>query len=449
MTSQQGIIQQNQVDELKETVRNVLQQAKKLGATQAAASSSFGMGLSVTVRMRNVETLEYHRDQGLGVTVFFGQRKGSASTSDLTPGAISETVKKACSLARYTAEDDCAGLADADRMARDIPDLDLWYPWSLEPAAAIELATQCEAAALDTESRISNSEGATVGTQQSLRVYGNSHGFLEGCRETQHSLSCAVIAAEDGQMERDYEYSVARRAGDLTEGQQIGREAAERAVRRLGSVKLDTRSTPVLYPARLARGLIGHLIGAISGGSLYRKATFLLDSLDTRVFSDCVRIEELPHLPGALGSSSYDSEGVATADRMLVEDGVLKGFVLGSYYARKLGAVTTGNAGGVHNLVVSDTGHSPEGLLKMLDTGFLVTELMGSGVNIVTGDYSMGAAGFWVEQGTVQFPVSEVTIAGNLKDMYRNIVAVGTDTDCRGRVRTGSILVEGMTLAGN
>ncbi len=437
------------LDELKQTVRSVLDQARRLGASQAAASSSFDSGLSVTVRMRDVETLEYHRDQGLGVTVFFGQRKGSASSTDFSAAAVSETVQKACSLARYAAEDECAGLADAERMAVEIPDLDLWHPWSLDPAQAIELATCCEAAALDVDPRITNSEGATVNTQQGMRVYGNSHGFLEGYRETSHSLSCAVVAAENGQMERDYEYSVARAPGDLIDGQAIGREAAERTVRRLGSVKLDTRSTAVLYPARLARALFGHFIGAISGGSLYRKATFLLDSIDTPVFSDLVTIEERPHLPGGLASAPYDNEGVATADRKLVDRGVLKGYVLGSYYARKLGMATTGNAGGIHNLVVSNTGHSPEELLRTLDTGFLATELMGHGLNAVTGDYSMGAAGFWVENGAVQFPVNEVTIAGNLKDMYRNIVAVGTDTDIRGGIRTGSVLVEGMTLAGN
>jgi len=438
-----------QQDRLKHCIEDALARAGAAGATQAEVSASLSAGLSVTVRMRAVETLEYHRDQGLAVTVYFGTRKGSASTSDLGAAAIEETVGKACSLARYAAEDDCAGLADADRMATIVPDLDLYHPWDLEPPQAIELATRCEAAALDEDPSIRNSEGATVSRHEGVRAYGNSHGFLEAYAETQHSLSCTVLAARDGQMERDYEYSVARHAGDLLDGETIGREAAQRAVRRLGSVKLDTRSVPVLYPARLARGLLGHLLGAISGGALYRKATFLLDSVETRVFSDCVTIDELPHLPRGLASAPFDNEGVATADRRLVDAGTLKGYVLGSYYARKLGLESTGNAGGIHTLVVADTGQDPQQLLGMMGTGFLVTELMGHGVNIVTGDYSMGAAGFWVENGEISYPVSEVTVAGHLRDMYRNIVAIGTDVDLRGGIRTGSILVEGMTLAGS
>jgi PmbA protein len=437
------------VDDLKERVASALSMARKLGASHAEASASFGTGLTVAVRMRSVDTLEYHRDQGLGVTVFFGQRKGSASTSDLGPGAIEESVRKACSLARYTAEDPCAGLADADRLAREIPALDLWHPWALDAAAAIELATRCESEALDADPRITNSEGASVSSHDGSRAYGNSHGFLAAYRDTHHSLSCAVVASQGEQMERDFEYTTARDPGDLSSATSVGREAAQRAVARLGAVKPGTRTAPVLYPARIARGLIGHLVGAISGGALYRRSSFLLDSLGTQVLAECVTIDERPHLLKGLASAPYDDEGVATVDRCLVDAGVLQGYVLGSYSARKLGMTTSGNAGGVHNLLVSDTGASFRDLLAAMGTGFLVTELMGSGVNPVTGDYSRGASGFWVEGGQIRHPVSEVTIAGNLRDMFRGIVGIGTDVDLRGGIRTGSILVREMTIAGS
>lgn len=437
------------IETLKERVERVLKLALELGASAVEASASFSSGLSLTVRMREVETLEYHRDQGIGLTVYFGQRKGSASTSDLGPEALEESVRRACGLAKYAAEDDCAGLADADRLARSIPDLDLCHPWSIEPPQAIVLATECEAAALDSDARITNSEGATVGTSSGCSVYGNSNDFLEGYRTSQHSLSCAVVAAENGQMERDYEYTVARDPADLLDPSAIGREAADRTVRRLGSTKLETRASPVLFPARLARGLFGHLLGAIGGAAQYRKATFLLDSLDTQVFADLVSIDELPHLAKGLASAPFDSDGVATCDRRLVESGVLKGYVLGSYYARKLGMKTTGNAGGIHNLVVGDTGQGFAELLAQMDQGFVVSELMGHGVNPTTGDYSRGAAGFWVENGEIQYPVNEITVAGNLRDMYRNIIAIGNDRDYRGGIRTGSVLVDGLTLAGN
>jgi len=403
----------------------------------------------VTVRLREVETLEYHRDQGLGLTVYFGQRKGSASTSDISIAAVEETVRRACGLARYGEEDDCAGLADPARLARNIPDLDLHHPWSLEPHQAIELATECEAAALDHDERIRNSEGATVGTSSGCRVYGNTNDFLAGFRDSSHSLSCAVLAEADGGMERDFEYTVSRNADDLLGPVVVGREAAAKAVKRLGATKLDTRKAPVLFPARLARGFFGHLLGAISGGSLYRKSTFLLDSLDTQVLADFVTIDERPHLPAGLASSPFDDEGVATVDRRLVDAGVIKGYILGSYYARKLGMESTGNAGGIHNLIVSDTGHGFTDLLAEMDRGLLVTELIGHGVNPVTGDYSRGAVGFWVENGEIRFPVAEITMAGNLQDMYRHIVAIGNDVDLRGGIRTGSVLVEEMTIAGS
>jgi PmbA protein len=440
---------QPDIETLSDYVDRALQLTHQHGASAAEASANFRAGLSVTARMRDVETLEYHRDQGLGVTVFFGQRKGNASTSDLSEAAIEETVRRACGLAQFTAGDDCAGLADPQRLAKEIPNLDLYHPWSIEPHQAIDIAIECEAAALDADKRIGNSEGATLSTSSGCSVYGNTNGFLAGYRDSNHSLSCAVIAQDAGQMERDYEYTVSRLAGELAAGALIGRQAAERSLRRLGARKLDTRKVPVLLSPRIARGFFGHLIGAISGGSLYRKTTFLLDSLDTQVLAECVTINERPHLCGGLASAPFDAEGVETQDRCLVDRGVIKGYVLGSYSARKLGLQTTGNAGGIHNLVVGDTGHSFADMLATLDTGLLVNEVMGQGVNPVTGDYSRGAAGYWVEGGEIQYPVSEITIAGNLRDMYGHIVAIGNDTDLRGGIRTGSVLIEELTLAGN
>ncbi len=437
------------IEQLKTQISEMLGRATELGASQAEAAASFGTGLSVTVRLGEVETVEHHRDQGLGITVYFGKRKGSASTSDLRPGAIEETVRKACSLARFAAEDTCAGLADPDRLAREIPDLDLCYPWPLEPEAAIRLAAECEAAAMAVDPRIDNSEGATVSTGQGCRAYGNTHGFLAAYPDSQHSLSCAVLASEGGRMERDFEYTTARDPVDLETAAAVGREAGLRTVRRLGAVKLGTRTVPVLFPARLARGLFGHLLGAISGGSLYRRASFLVDSLGSQVFAAHVNIDERPHLRKGLASAPFDDEGVATADRSLISGGVLQGYLLGSYYARKLGMQSTGNAGGAHNLLVSSTGQSFEALLSQMHTGFLVGELIGHGVNTVTGDYSRGAAGFWVEGGKILYPVNEVTVAGNLRDMYRAIAAVGSDVDRRGAVQTGSVLLESMTVAGN
>ena len=430
------------------TAKILLQQARAAGASQAEASASTGSGLSLTVRKQDVETLEYHRDQGLSVTVYFGQRKGSASTSDLQPGSLQQTVEKACSLARYGAEDEASGLADADLMATEFPDLDLYHPWALDVDQAIQLATECEGAALEVDKRITNSEGATVNTHAGCHAYGNSHGFLAAYPDSQHSLSCAVLAAEGSDMQRDHEYTVARDPGDLVSGVTVGREAAKRTVERLGAVKLDTRVSPVIYPAQLARGLFGHAIGALRGGSLYRRASFLLDCLDEQIFAPHVSIHECPLLPKGLGSTAFDDEGVATADRALVEAGVLKGYVLASYYARKLGMQTTANAGGVHNLLVSDTGVTYADLLQEMGTGFIVTELMGQGVNAVTGDYSRGATGFWVENGELAYPVHEVTIAGNLRDMYQGIIGIATDTDSRGGIRTGSLLLDKVTIAG-
>ncbi len=435
--------------ELEAVIASVLAQAAELGASQAEAAASAGSGLGVTVRMRDVETLEYHRDQGLAVTVYFGKRKGSASTSDLAPEVLREVVSKACALARYAAEDPCNGLAEPERLATELPELDLFHPWELEPAAAIELALECEAAALDSDARINNSEGATVSTHSGCRAYGNSHGFLRAYRSSQHSVACAVLAAEGGQMERDVEYSVARHPDELQAATLIGREAARRALRRLGARKLATTTVPVLFPARLARSLFGHFIGAISGGNLYRKSSFLVDSLGQQVFAPLVQLQERPHIPRGLASAPFDDEGVATRDRTLVSEGLVRGYVLGSYYARKLGLETTGNAGGIHNIVVADTGASFKDLLAGMSRGLLLTELMGQGVNLVSGDYSRGAAGFWVENGEIQYPVHEITVAGNLRDIYRRIQAIGNDLDLRGSIRSGSVLVDDMTVAGS
>jgi len=438
-----------QQEQLEANVSEVLAQAAQMGADQAEASVSAGSGLSVTVRKQETETLEYHRDQGMSVTVYLGGRKGSASTSDMSAASLSETVAKACSLARYGAEDEAAGLADAARMATEFPDLQLYHPWSIGADAAIELATECESAALEFDPRINNSEGATVSSYEGCQVYGNSHGFLAGYPDSQHSLSCAIIAAEGSEMQRDHEYTIARDPGDLAGPTIVGREAAQRTVDRLGARKLDTRVTPVIYPARLARGLIGHAIGALRGGALYRQASFLLDCAGQEIFAPHLSMREMPFIPKALGSTSFDSEGVAVQERDLVADGVLQGYVLASYYARKLGLESTGNAGGVHNLVVSDTGATYADLVEEMGTGFIVTELMGQGVNAVTGDYSRGASGFWVEDGEIAFPVHEVTLAGNLRDMYRDIAAIATDTDSRGGIRIGSVLINQLTLAGN
>jgi len=437
------------LDGLKSRVGDVLAKAAACGATEAEVSLSEGSGFSVTTRMQDVETLEHHRDQGLSVTVYINQQKGAASTSDMGDAALAETVEKACSLARYAAKDDCAGLADPQLLATDYPELDLWHPWDISVPAAIDLALECESAALGVDSRISNSEGATVSVAEGIQVYGNSHGFVGGYADTHHSLSCSVLAKAGDEMQRDYEYSVARSSENLMSAIELGKASGERTVARLGSRKLSTRTTPVVFPARLARGLFGHMVGAVSGGSLYRKASYLLDSLDTQVLSDQISIVEQPHIRGGLSSAPYDGEGVATTEHALVENGVLKSYVLGSYSARKLGMQSTGNAGGIHNLTVSHGDSSFDELLQQMGTGLLVTELMGQGVNTVTGDYSRGAAGFWVENGVLQYPVHEITIAGNLRDMLMNIVSVGNDIDYRGGIRTGSVLLEEMTVAGS
>jgi PmbA protein len=441
-------LQNQDIERLKTIVQTLLDEAKQQGATAAEAGLSQENGLSVTARMGEVETIEHHCDQGLGITVYFGQRKGSASTTDLFPDAIKETVSAACSIARYTSEDEFSGLPDKELLATEFPDLDLNHPWALTADEAIAIAIECEEAALSYHADITNSEGATVNTHQGIRVMGNSLGFLQGNLSTRHSLSCSVVAQRGDSMQRDYWYSVARKAKDLEAAASIGKKAGERTVRRLDARRLVTQQCPVLYCAEVASGLLGSLIGAISGGNLYRKSTFLLDALDTQIFPDFIHIHEQPLLKGALGSSAFDGDGVATQTRDIVSGGYLRGYVLSTYSARKLGMQSTGNAGGVHNLTITPGTNGFEAMLKLMGSGLLVTELIGQGVNMINGNYSRGAAGFWVENGEIQYPVEEITIAGNLKDMFKNIVVVGNDVDYRGNIRTGSILIEKMSIAG-
>ncbi len=435
-------------EHLETLVADILAEARIQGATAVEAAVSFGSALSVTVRLGEVETLEHHRQRGLGVTVYIGQSRGSASTADWRPEAIRDTVRSACAIARHTAADPYAGLADPERLARAIPDLDLYHPWSLSAEEAIVLARECEAAALAHDSRIRNSGGASVATHTGLALYGNSHGFCGGYPTTRHSLSCSVIAQDDGGMQRNHWHTVGRDHNDLETPAAVGQKAAQRALRRLGSRRLGTRQVPVLFAPELARGLIGHFTAAIRGGALYRKASFLLDRLGTAVFPEFVTIRERPHLLGALASAPFDSEGVATVDRDLVAGGMLRGYVLDSYSARRLGMETTGNAGGTHNLIVEPGALGREDLLRQLGTGLWVTELLGHGINPVTGDYSRGASGLWVENGEPQYPVHQITIAGNLGEMFKNVVAVGNDVDTRGGIRCGSLLLERMTVAG-
>ncbi len=435
-------------DNLRNIAQDMLDYAKQRGASAASADVSVGFGQGVTVRHGEVETIEYNRDKGLSVTVYLGQQRGNASTSDFTPQAVRDTVDAALSIARYTAKDDCSGLPDEDMLARDFPDMDLYHPWDLPVDAAIELAKRCEQAALDADKRINNSEGATVNLHEAQFITVNSLGFIGGFPSSRHSLSCAVIAGEDDAMERDYWYAVARDAKDMMDAQQVGRIAAERTVRRLNARQIATMQVPVLFEATIASGLLGSFVGAVSGGSLYRKSSFLLDQMDKQIFSPHINISDIPDIRKGLASSPFDDEGVKTQRRNIVENGVLRGYFLGSYSARKLGMRTTGNAGGNHNLILQSGELDFNGLLKQMGRGLLVTELLGQGVNQVTGDYSRGAAGFWVEHGEIQYPVQEITIAGNLKNMFRNIVAVGNDVLVQGSKQCGSILVEGMTVAG-
>lgn len=433
---------------LQQLASDVLALARDKGTTACEVDISEGFGFSVGVRCDEVETIEHNRDKSLGITVYCGQRKGHASTSDFSRNALQETVEAACNIARFTAEDPFAGLPEAEWLARDCPDLDLYHPWALSVEAAIELARQTETAAFDFSPQISNSEGASVSTQQAHFISANSLGFMAGYPTSRHYLSCSVIAGENENMQRDDWYSTRRLASELETPEAVGRRAAERAVARLNGRRVKTGEYPVLFEAPLAASLLGNLVHALSGGVLYRKSSFLLDQLGQQIFPDFVRISERPHLPRGLASSSFDNEGVATRDREVVENGILQGYFLNVYAARKLGLQTTANAGGSHNLILTPGELDLNGLLKLMGRGLLVTELLGHGVNIVTGDYSRGAAGFWVENGEIAYPVEEITIAGNLRDMFAGIVAIGNDILIRGSKQTGSILINRMTVGG-
>ncbi|WP_343349180.1 metalloprotease PmbA [Pseudomonas sediminis] len=434
---------------LQEQVEAILAEARRQGASACEVAVSAGQGLSTTVRQGEVETVEFNRDQGFGITLYVGQRKGSASTSATGIEAIRETVAAALAIAKHTSEDECSGLADAALMARELPELDLYHPWSITPEQAVEQALTCEAAAFAADKRIKNADGTSLNTHQGCRVYGNSHGFVGGYASTRHSLSCVMIAEGDGQMQRDYWYDVNRQGELLADAKGIGQRAAERAVSRLGARPVPTCEVPVLFAAELAGCLFSHLLAAISGGNLYRQSSFLEGALGQRLFPEWLSLDERPHLPRALGSATFDGDGLATYAKPFVEKGELVSYVLGTYSGRKLGLPSTANSGGVHNLFVTHGDEDQQALIRRMDRGLLVTELMGQGLNLVTGDYSRGAAGFWVENGEIQFPVQEVTIAGNLRDMFRQVVAVGRDLERRGNICTGSVLIEKMTVAGS
>ncbi|MFC5301531.1 metalloprotease PmbA [Azospira restricta] len=434
---------------LQQLAADALAYARQHGASACDVDVSEGFGQSVTVRRGEVETIEYNRDKGVGVTVFLGQRKGYASTSDFSPAALRETVDAALNIARFTAEDACAGLAEKELLATAIPDLDLYHPWDLPVEAAINLARRCEDAAFAVSPLVTNSEGASVSTQEAQFVAANSLGFMAGYPTSRHYVACSVIAGEGDAMQRDDWYSTARSGAALAVPEAIGDYAARRALARLGAKKIRTCKVPVLFEAPLAASLIGSFVHAVSGGALYRKSSFLLDSLGQQLFPAHVSIAERPHLPRGLASAAFDNDGVATREREVVADGVLQGYFLSVYTARKLGLTTTGNAGGCHNLIVRPGADDLAGLIRRMGRGVLVTELLGHGINYVTGDYSRGAAGYWVENGEIRHPVEEITIAGNLRDMFRNLVAVGNDVVCRGSKQVGSLLVDGMKVAGN
>jgi PmbA protein len=440
-------------DQLRGLAQSVLDQARRAGAAGCDCDVSESYGLSITVRKGKPDTVEHNRDRSLGVSVYWGERprarRGQASTSDFSPAAVRQTVEAAVAIARHTAEDDCAGLPDAEMLAVKPPDLDLFHPWALSTEEAIDTARRCEAAAFRVSRKITNSEGATVSAQHSQFVAANSLGFVGGYPGSRHWLSCSVIAEDKGLMQRDDWYSASRAPESLADAQALGRYAGERALARLGARKIATTQAPVLFEAPAALQLIGHFVSAVNGGNLYRKTSFLADSLGREVFAPLVHIDERPHLRGAMASTPFDDEGVATRDRSIVRAGVVEGYFLGSYSARKLGMKTTGNAGGHHNLFLQSHGPDFAGMLKLMGKGLLVTELMGQGVNLVTGDYSRGAAGYWVEGGEIRFPVEEITIAGNLKEMFKGIAAIGSDVIARSGRSSGSILVERMTIAGD
>jgi PmbA protein len=438
--------------ELESLAQAALERARRNGASGCDCDVSEGYGLSVTVRKGRADTVEHNRDRAIGVTVYLGERprarRGHASTSDFSRAALEQTVDAAAAIARHTAEDDCAGLPDAELLARAQTDLDLYHPWDISTEEAVELAQRCEAAAFAVSKNIRNSEGATVSAQQTQFAFANSLGFRGGYAGSRHWLSCAVIAEDKGLMQRDDWYSASRVPAKIADPRVLGRYAGQRTAARLGARKIATCQAPVLFEAPVAIGLIGHFVSAVNGGNLYRKTSFLVDSLGKQVFSPRVSIDERPFEPQGLASSAFDEEGVATRERPIVRNGVVEGYFLGSYSARKLGMKSTGSAGGHHNLVVKSEGPDFAGMLRTMRRGLLVTELLGQGINLVTGDYSRGAAGYWVEGGEIAFPVEEITIAGRLPEMFKQIAAIGSDVLVRSGRASGSILVENLTIAG-
>ena len=445
--SQSLLDREAELDALEAHVLDALRQARQAGATDAEATAHSSLGLSVNVRLGEVETLEHMRDRGIGVTVFMGRRKGNASSADLSRGSIDSCVRHALDIARFTQEDACSGLADPELLARAFPDLDLWHPAPVDAESAIARALACEDAGRS-DRRISNSEGAAFDAGLGLAVYGNSNGFLGRSSGTNYGQSCVLLAGKGDGMQRDYSFDSRRRLEDLEAPEDTGREAARRTIGRLGARQLKTAQMPVLFAPEVAKSLIGHLVAAVSGSALYRNASFLRDQAGERLFADWLNLTERPHLPRGANSANFDGEGVATRERRLVEHGVLTGYVLSTYSARRLGLVTTGNAGGVRNLLLEPGGDGAEDLLARMGDGFYVTEVMGQGVNLITGDYSRGATGFRVENGEMAYPVEEVTIAGNLRDMFRNVAAAGTDIDTRGNIQCGKVLVSSMVVAG-
>ncbi len=439
----------NDIDQVKTAISDLLSLSKKYGADSAEAVISKSKGITVSSRCQELENIEFNQEGALGISVYVGKHKGSASTADLTYSALEQAVKAAVDIAKYTSADEFSGLVHKDELATDIPDLDLFHPHQITPEQAIEFCIESEKAAFELDQRITNSDGASLSSYQGFKVYGNSLGFVEGYPSTRHSLSCSVIAQYNEEMQRDYAYTVDREFDQLDSAILVGEKAAEAAVSMLNARKLDTCQLPVIFHAEIASSLFGHLVSGISGGSLYRKSSFLMDSLGKSIFPEFINISEQPHILKGLASSPFDSEGVATSNRDIIESGVLTTYLLTGYSARKMGMKTTGHAGGIHNWLVQATDPDLAALLKKMDKGLLVTELMGQGVNTVTGDYSRGAAGFWVENGKIQYPVSEITIAGNLADMFKQIVGIGGDVEKRGAVQTGSILIENMQIAGN
>lgn len=449
MKSQQQDPIYTQISQVKDAVAEVLEHAKKLGATGAEAAMSSTSGLSVSTRMGEVETIEFNQDGGLGISVYVGNHKGSASTADLNPKTLRTVVEKAIDIAKFTSDDPHNGVADKELLEFAPLDLDLYHPWDVSPEQGIELCHSAEQAALNADERIVNSDGASFSSHQGLRVYGNSHGLIAGYPRTRHSISTMVIGKDGEQMQRDSAYTVSREQSGLKDAAAVGLEAANETLAKLNSQKLGTMKVPVIFRADIANSLFGHLVSAIGGGALYRKSSFLMDSLGTKVFSDCVNIAERPHLLKGLASTPFDSEGVKTIDREIIQGGELQTYLLASYAARKMNMAPTGHAGGIHNWLVEQTHQDLAQLLNTMGTGLLVTELMGQGVNTVTGDYSRGAAGFWVENREIQYPVSEITIAGKLQDMFKAIVGLGGDIERRGGIQTGSVLIEEMQIAGS